>query len=270
MPRLLAAFALLVPSPWLVAQNPSEIMQQSVKVTNQDWAAAPDFDYCERDKDGDGSKTYAVTMLFVSRYKRLVSVNGHPLNAGEQNKEIEKFRDEAAHRKAEPKGQREQRIAQSLESRKRDHNFMQQLPNAFDFRLSGTKRLNNHETYVLQATPQPGYQPPSTETQALKGMEGTLWIDTKTFHWVKVQAEVKHPVSIRAFLAKVEPGTKFQLEKMPVAQDVWLPRHFSMHSSAKVLFFFSRKKSEDDTFFAYEKSRNEPYVKSCDADPIAR
>jgi len=93
---------------------------------------------------------------------------------------------------------------------------MQQLTEAFDFTLAGEERMGNHRVYVLDATPRAGYKPPNTETEVLTGMQGKLWIDKKTYQWVKVEAEVIHPVSIAGFLAKVEPGTRFELEKMPV------------------------------------------------------
>jgi hypothetical protein len=51
-------------------------------------------------------------------------------------------------------------------------------------------------------------------------MQGKLWIDKDSFQWVKVEAQVMHPVSIEGFLAKVEPGTHFELEKEPVATDM--------------------------------------------------
>lgn len=44
-----------------------------------------------------------------------------------------------------------------------------------------------------------------------------------------VEATVIHPVSIEGFLAQVEPGTQFKLEKMPVADGIWLPKHFVSH-----------------------------------------
>ena len=47
-------------------------------------------------------------------------------------------------------------------------------------------------------------------------MEGTLWIDRDTFQWVKVEAQVTRPVKIVGFLAEVEPGTHFELEKKPI------------------------------------------------------
>jgi hypothetical protein len=93
---------------------------------------------------------------------------------------------------------------------------MQQLTEAFDFTLAGEERMGNHRVYVLDATPRAGYKPPNTETEVLTGMRGKLWIDKKTYQWVKVEAEVIHPVSIAGFLAKVEPGNRFELEKIPV------------------------------------------------------
>jgi hypothetical protein len=85
-------------------------------------------------------------------------------------------------------------------------------------------------------------------------MEGKLWIDEKTFQWVKVEARVIRPVSIGAFLAQVEPGTHFELQKMPVAENIWLPKHFAMKSQAKVLFFFTRKSQADETYYGYHKA----------------
>ena len=85
-------------------------------------------------------------------------------------------------------------------------------------------------------------------------MEGKLWIDEKTFQWVKVEARVISPVSIGGFLAQVKPGTHFELQKTPVADSVWLPMHFAMKSEAKVLFLFTRKWQADETYYSYHKA----------------
>jgi hypothetical protein len=75
-----------------------------------------------------------------------------------------------------------------------------------------------------------------------------------------VQAKVIRPVSIEGFLATVEPGTQFLLEKAPVDNDVWEPMHFSMKSEAKVLFFFNHRSQENDVYFDYRKSSGESAV----------
>jgi hypothetical protein len=91
------------------------------------------------------------------------------------------------------------------------------------------------------------------EAQVLTGMRGQLWIDQKTFQWVKVVAEVVHPVSIGGFLARVEPGTRFELEEAPVGDGIWLPSHFSEKSDAKVLHVFNHASQDDETYFDYQK-----------------
>jgi hypothetical protein len=85
-------------------------------------------------------------------------------------------------------------------------------------------------------------------------MEGTLWIDQKTFQWLKVEARVVRPVRIEGFVAEVEPGTRFEVEKRPVSDDIWLASHYSTKSNAKVMLLIPHKGAEDDTYFNYHKA----------------
>jgi hypothetical protein len=127
------------------------------------------------------------------------------------------------------------------------------LTKAFDFKYTGTRKLRGFTVWQLKATPRPGYNPPNMHAQVLPGMQGELWIDQKTYQWVKVTARVIHPVSIEGFLARVEPGTRFELEMSPVEGDVWQSTHFSMKSQAKVLFVFSHNAQQDSTYFDYQR-----------------
>jgi hypothetical protein len=231
------------------------IIKRSVEANNIDWQAAPHYDHLERDLQPDGStKTYEVMMLLGSPYERLVAVNGKPITPEEQASQQRMLAQVTAQRQRESPSQRAQRIAKYEKERKRDHLLMEQLTVAFNFKLLGEEKLDAHDVYVLSATPRPGYHPPNTETQVLTGMEGKLWIDKQTFQWVKVEAEVVHPVSIAGFLAEVQPGTRFELEKMPVGDDIWLPTHFAMKAHAKVLFFFHHRSQDDETYTDYHKA----------------
>jgi len=78
-----------------------------------------------------------------------------------------------------------------------------------------------------------------------------MWIDQKTNEWVKVTAQVIRPVSIAGFLAEVEPGTQFELDRAPVTGGVWQPTHYWMRSKAKVLYMFNHASSDDETYFDY-------------------
>lgn len=230
------------------------IIQHSIEANTADWNAAPEYDYFERDKENGGTKTYAELMLFGSPYERLLETNGKPLAPEKQAEEQRKLEETIARRRSESEQQSAERLSKYEKERKRDHLMMEQMTRAFDFKLMGEQKIGTHDVYVLKATPRAGYQPPNMQAEALTGMQGRLWIDKITFQWVRVEAEVTRSVSIEGFLARVEPGTRFELEKTPVASGVWLPKHFAMRARAKVLFLITHKSQQDQTYFAYRKA----------------
>jgi hypothetical protein len=247
--------------PSAIAQaDVAAIIRRSSEANDRDWAAVPEFDNYERDRNKDGDRTYAVTMLYGSPYERLIEVNGHPLPAAKQKQEQEKYDKAVAERQHESPEKRSQRIAKYQAERKRDHTLIEQLTTAFDFRLAGKRVLNGFKVYVLKATPRKEYKPPDRDSEVLTGMQETLWIDQQTFQWVKVEAQVIHPVRIEGFLALVEPGTRFEVEKRPITTDFWFASHFSMKSNAKVMLLFPHRGEEDDMYFHYHKAENTDVV----------
>ena len=124
------------------------------------------------------------------------------------------------------------------------------MADAFDFKLAGEETFQGYGVYVLQASPKPGYVPKSLETKVLTGMRGMLWIDRRSYQWVKVDAEVIQPVAFGLFIAKVQQGTRFTLEQRPVSDSVWLPSRLTMSVNASI-FWWHQVSSEDETFSEY-------------------
>ncbi|HLZ41438.1 MAG TPA: hypothetical protein VKQ11_10765 [Candidatus Sulfotelmatobacter sp.] len=243
------------------AQDVSTIIQKSAEANKRDWEAVPQYDNYERDRDKDGDRTYSDTMLYGTPYQRLVAINGHPLSAAKQKEEQKKYENEVSKREHESPEERSKRIAKYNEDRKRDQTMLDQMTSAFDFHLIGNRILKGHKVYVLKATPRKGYKPPNRDSQVLTGMQGMLWIDHDTYQWVKVEAHVTHPVRIEGFLAEVEPGTSFELEKQPVADNIWMAQHFSMRANAKVMLLVRHQSAEDDTFFKYRPASGDTPAK---------
>ncbi len=243
--------------PAFAQQQPGaqEIIAKSVAANELDFKTAVDFNWKERDTNEKGSKTYQVTMIDGTPYNRLLAVNGKPLSREKEAEELKKDQETAAQRSRESPEDRKIRIAKFEEERTRDHLMMKQLTEAFTFTLVGQRKVRGFEVWMLKATPRPGYRPPNVETQVLKGMQGELWVDRKTYNWVKVTAEVIRPVSIEGFLAEVQPGTRFEVEKSPVGNGIWQISHFSMKSSARILHLFNRSSWEDDTYSDYKANR---------------
>ena len=234
------------------------IIQRSVQALRSDWQMAPRFNYTERDVVDRGTRTYQVMMISGSPYQRLIAVNEQPLSAHEQDKEQQKLNRVIAARRKESADQSRRRIAAFQKERERDRRLTEELTKAFNFKVSGEETVNSRSTYVLLASPKPSYHPPDEETKVLTGMRGKLWIDKTTFEWVKVEAEVIHPVSIAGFLATVEPGTKFELERGPVTRGVWLPTHFSARSTAKILSIVGHHTETDESYFGYKMADSPP------------
>jgi hypothetical protein len=252
---IVPAFILFVASSWwfpnAAGVDPSVIIQRSVEANQRDWAAAPQFNYCAKKKTDNGTRTYEELMIEGSRYEHLVAINDRALSPDRQADEAKDLQKAVSQRKRESADERRRRIAAYEASRKRDHVLMDEMAKAFRFTLTGEDDVDGRRVYVLHAVPKKGYKPPNRDAAVLTGMNGTLWIDEQTYQWVKVEAHVVHPVSIGGFAARVEPGTEFKLEKMPVAPGVWQPKHFAMKARARILFLFSHRQQEDDTFFNY-------------------
>ena len=237
------------------APDVKTIISNSVRANHADFVAAPHFNHKERDDSGSGSKTYQVTMIDGSPYRRLIAINGEPLSKAEAASELQKEAEARKARRSETAGSRSSRMAKYERGRLRDNSMMGQLTVAFDFASEGEDTLRGHQVFVLKATPKPGYVPPNRDCEVLPGMQGKLWIDEKSFQWVRVEAQVMKPVSIGGFLATVNPGTRFELEKEPVGDgSVWMVSHFKMQASAKVLVLFDKNAQEEESFWDYQRA----------------
>lgn len=237
------------------AQDTRTIIQRSVEANSIDFNAQRDYSYLQTEKeDGNPSKTYEVSMVLGSPYRRLVAVDGRPLPPDAQRRELKKMQEALKHRKRESQQERGDRVSKYEKERKQEDLMLSQMTRAFNFRLLGTENLRGHEVYVFDAVPNRDYVPVNTKAKVLTGMRGKLWVDARTYHWVKVEAEVVQPVYFEGFLARVDPGTKFVLDKAPVTDNVWLPTSFSVQVNSRILGLFSHNSSEQDTFSQYHRS----------------
>jgi hypothetical protein len=235
-----------------------EIIQRSVEVNRSDWDLAPGYDYTQRERDGENSKTYDEVMLAGSRYERLIAIDDKPLPAADEAKQRRRFQKAVAERQQESPDEREERVAKYQREIDRDHALTGELTKALDFTLVGKEMLGRHEVYVLKGTPRADYHPLNKLAKALTGMQGTLWVDAINFHWVKAEAEVVSAVWIYGFAARIEPGTHFELEQTPITTGLWMPNHFSMQAKAKVLLLFPHYEQDDITYFNYHKPDASP------------
>ncbi len=238
-----------------------EIIDRSLKASEADWNAFPGYSHMERNKiiKGDSKKdeTYEVLMIDGSSYKRLIAVDGKRIPPEVQQREMEKLRKTIERRANESAGERRDRIEEYQKSRRRMLDMMREMTKGLNFTLVGQDRVAGYDTYVLDATPRPGYKPPNREAKVLTGMRGRLWIDKQDYHWVQADAEVIRPVHFVWFLAKVLPGTHLVFEQAPFADGVWEPKQFRLDVKASFLWM-DKSFFEDDTYWDYRRLIRDP------------
>ncbi len=240
----------------ITAPNAQVIVQKSVEATQHDWQRAPEFSFVDHEiasKRGyaETPKTYRVLMIEGSPYNELLAVNGVPLTAQQRQVEQEKLEREIYKRKHESAAERNRRMSAYLHDRDHDHEMLTEMTKAFQYSLTGEATLNGHKVWVLKATPNPGYVPHNREGKVLRHMAGNMWVDQATYQWVKVEAQVTTPVSMYGFLARVYPGTKFELEQSPAAGDVWLPKRFAVTVKAIALGIRNEDSYDEDDYSDY-------------------
>jgi hypothetical protein len=238
----------------------SSIVERSVSANEADWGAQPQYSYRVHNLKGksgqdgrlkvDSSKTYEVVMIDGSPYQKLIAIDNQPLSRDQQAQEVEKLKKETAARHSQSQAEREQRVSKYRASRAEEHLLMQQMVQAFNYRLVGEESVGGTECYVLQADPNPNYQPPVEKARVLTGMRGRLWIDKNQYHWVKVEAQVVRPVQFGYFVAQVKPGTRFELEQAAFGT-VWLPKRFSQSVNATVFGLYGMRNHEECDYSDY-------------------
>jgi hypothetical protein len=244
--------------------NAADIIKKSVAVNTADWKAQPQYSHREDDTkskiDSSGnarverSRSYEVVMIEGSPYERLIAINHEPLSQAQQQQEQAKMQREIARRQSESPSDRGARLSKYRSERSEEHLLMQQMVAAFNFTLNGEERVGGTDCYVFNATPNPNYRPPNQRARVLTGMKGRLWIDKAHYHWVKVEAEVTSPVEFGLFLARVKPGTQFELDQAPVG-DIWLPKRFTVTVNASVLGIHSMHTREEEVYSDYQQTQ---------------
>ncbi|HEV3201620.1 MAG TPA: hypothetical protein VGZ73_27160 [Bryobacteraceae bacterium] len=267
------SFFLIVGLPALLgAQDARQIMVRAVEMYHKDAEIARNYTFLQRevesDLDSSGKpksteiRTWDVTLQEGSPYRRLVARNDKPISPEEQKQEADKLQWSIEQRRKETPEQRELRIANWRRREQRRSEPVKDLPNAFDFQFVREQALNGGETWVIDATPKPGYKPKSTATSFFPKVKIRFWIDKREYQCVRAEMETEETVTFGGFLVRVAKGGHLMLEQTRVNDEVWLPKRFTMEASARLMLVKAYHKALDMTFSEYKKFQTDSRVVS--------
>jgi hypothetical protein len=203
------------------------------------------------------------TVVFSGEpYRRNLERNGKPLSAAEQQSEQEKLDKAVAKLQRETPAQKERRLAEYEKQRRKDREFLREIPDSYDFRLEADTAVDGHGVWVISATPKAGYQPKLRDARPLQKIKGKIWIDKVEYQWVRLEAETTDTISYGVFLARLNPGAKLVFEQTRVNDEVWLPKREFVRGSGRVGLLKKVAMEEELTWNNYRKFRVESKVLS--------
>jgi hypothetical protein len=222
-----------------------------------------DYTYVERVEEhklnGKGevssteTRTYDVLEIYNEQVRRLTAKDDKPLSAKDAAKEEEKIQKMIDKRKNESDFQREKRLKQEEKEREDNREFVKEIADAYDFKLTGIEILDGRETYVIDGEPRPGFQPKRKEAKILPKFRFRVWIDRTENQWVKLDAQCIETVSFGLFIARIHKGSRILIDTTRVNDEVWLPRHVALHVDVRVALLKNFNVNEEITYKDYKK-----------------
>jgi hypothetical protein len=248
------------------SQDPLEIVRKSLDRDISNFEHLKNYTYRQReedkqlDKDGSlkksESQTTEVTILAGRPYQKLVARNDQPLSEKDARKEQESMDKELARRMDLPEAERQKHEKRRLENRK----FLNEIPDAFTFRLVGVEDVSGKPAWVIDAEPKPGFQAKDMRAKVLSKMRARVWVDQGEYQWVKVDAEVLDTISLGMALFRVSPGGRILFEQTRVNDEVWLPAHARIRADARIGYIKSMHSEIDLNYSDYKKFQTESRI----------
>lgn len=228
------------------------------------------YTYTEREEtrklDGKGkvksteSKTYDVMELYGSHVRRLVARDDQALSGDAARKEEERIQKVTARRANEDEKERQKRQEGADKQRDEDRQFVREVADAYNFRLTGVESPDGRDTYVIDAVPRPGYQPHLKDARMLPKFRFRAWIDKSDAEWKKLDIQCIDTVSFGLVLARLHKGSRIVIEQTRVNDEVWLPQHMAVRVDARVALLKEFNIALDTTYRDYKKFRADSKV----------
>jgi len=165
---------------------------------------------------------------------RLLAINDKPLSSADEQHEQARL-DSLLN---DPGRQRHRKQSEQ-EDTARALKVLRALPAAFVYQYAGTGEGPTGKVEKFTFKPNPKFDPPDLETQALSEMAGEIWIDAARERVVRLEGRLLQDVDFGwGILGRLYKGGWIEIEQSEIADGdhQWRIVHFKMGMSARVVF----------------------------------
>jgi len=246
-------------------QEARDIVRRSVELDQANWARMADYTWVGRSRErhfdsrnqvaSDHQEAWETIVLDGQPFRRMLERDGKPLPPEEQRKQQAKLDKATAKLEHETEEQKQRSAAGFEKARRREREFLLEIPDAYDLRLEGSDTIDGRDVWVVSGTPKPGYRAKSRDGAALLKIHGKMWIEKAGYNWVRLEAQTTETISFGWFLARLNPGAKLVLEQARINDEVWLPKREFLSGSGRIALVKRIAEDEEITWNDYKKFR---------------
>jgi hypothetical protein len=187
-------------------------------------------------------------------YKRLIKINGRPLDPAQLAKNDEKHRKDVLAQINESPAARRKREQEHAKLRAEERQVIDEIFQMYEIRVAGRETLNGYPTIVATLEPRAKYAPKTDDGRVMKKFRVRAWVHETDYQVVKIDAEAIDDLTFGwGIVGRLHQGSRATFERTKVNDEVWLPARVHLVGTGRAVLF--RKFAIDSVteWFDYKK-----------------
>ncbi len=187
-------------------------------------------------------------------YKRLVKVDGEPLDPALLAKNDEKHRRDVMEEANESAADRAKRARERAKQRAEERQLIDEIFALYEITLVGRDMVGPYPTVVAMLEPHRAYSPKIDDARLLKKFRVRAWVHESEYQVVKIEAEAIEDVTFGwGVLGRLHKGAITTFERRKVNDEVWLPARVHIKGTGRAVIFRRFALDSVTEWFDYRK-----------------
>ncbi len=250
--------------------NRDQFVREVRERVQLDYEVQTNYTYIEKRRDVKLSKFGKVTVgplrtfeVYPSKkpgrtYKRLIAIDGKPLDAAELAQRDEEHRRNMLaaieREKTETPAERAERLKKEADDQRERDAIINDAFAIFEPALVGRETIDGQSVVVATLTPRQHVEPKTREGRWMKKFGGRIWIAEADRQVVKIDMAANDDISIGlGLVGRVHQGSRLVFSRRKVNGETWLPAEARIDASGKTLLFRAFQIHMRTEYFDYKK-----------------
>jgi hypothetical protein len=187
-------------------------------------------------------------------YKRLVKVDGKPLDPALLEKNDEKHRRDVLNEANQSPADRAKRGREQAKQHAEERRLIDEIFALYEITLVGRDMVGAYPTIVAVLEPRPGYSPKMDDARLLKKFRVRAFVHESEYQVVKIEAEAIEDVTFGwGVLGRLHKGAITTFERRKVNDEVWLPARVHIKGTGRAVIFRRFALDSVTEWFDYKK-----------------